>query len=112
MITEEVIHDIYKKFRKPTKEEDLNLDYFFDMLREHHHFKEEDDEIIVEDLDEFNPFRRFLKRGLYAVLEFDKWVAFVFGTHILFFSKIDDKMSVNLRPDDGKKNILDKIFGR
>ncbi|MBD5201680.1 MAG: hypothetical protein HDS85_06500, partial [Bacteroidales bacterium] len=64
----------------------------------------------VGDLDDFNPFHRFLKRALYAVLEFDKWVAFVFPTHILFFSKNDSQMSVHFRPDE-KKNLLGKIFG-
>lgn len=111
MINEEVIKDIYKKFKKPCKEENLNLDYYLDLLAEHHHFVEEGIEIIVVDFDDFNPFRRFLKRALYAVLEFDKWVAFVFATHILFFSKVDNSMSVHFRPDE-EKSLFDKIFGR
>lgn len=111
MITEEVIKDIYKKFNKRAKGEDLNLPHYIDMLKTYHQFHEDEDEVIVADLDDFNPFRRFLKRALYAVLEFDKWVAFVFPTHILFFSKKDNHMSVHFRPDD-KKSLLDKIFGK
>ncbi|MCM1290654.1 MAG: hypothetical protein NC201_00215 [Prevotella sp.] len=111
MITEQVIKDIYKKFNKPSRPDDLNFDYYMDMLSEYHNFIDNGDEIIIQDLDDFNPFKIFLKRALYAVLEFDKWVAFVFPNHILFFSKVDNNMSVHFRPDE-KKGLLDKIFGR
>lgn len=112
MITEEVIKEIYKNYNKPCpKEEDLNLPYFAALLAPHHKLKLEDDEVIVESIEEFSPFKRFLKRGLFAVLEFDRNVAFVFQSHIIFFSKKDDTMSVHFRPAK-KASIFDKIFGR
>lgn len=112
MITEEVIKEIYKNYKKPAKkEEDLNLPYFVEKLSAHHDISLYDDEVIVNNLEEFSPFRRFLKRGLYAVLEFDRNIAFVFKTHILFFSKKDDKLSVHFRPAE-KDSIFSKIFGR
>lgn len=112
MITQEVISEIYKNFNKPAKsEEELNLDYFVTLLSPHHDLQLEEDEIIVNGLDEFSPFKRFLKRGLYAVLEFDKNVAFVFQSHILFFSKRDKNLSVHFRPAS-KRSIFDRIFGR
>ena len=79
MITQEVINEIYKNYNKPCKnEEDLNLPYFVELLKPHHKLKLDDMEVIVESEEEFSPFRRFLKRGLFAVLEFDRNVAFVF----------------------------------
>lgn len=112
MITEEVIKEIYKNYNKPCRNEDeLNLPYFADLLSAHHKLRIDDDEVIVESTEEFSPFRRFLKRGLYAVLEFDRNVAFVFKSHIIFFSKKDDNMSVHFRPAD-KKSFLDRLFGR
>lgn len=112
MITQEVITEIYKTYNKPCKNSDeLNLPYIVELLKEHHNLELHDDEIIVGDLDEFSPFKRFLKRGLYAVLEFDRNVAFVFQSHILFFSKLDDKLSVHFRPME-KRGLLDRIFGR
>lgn len=112
MITQEVISDIYKNYNKPVKNADeLNLPYFVDLLKPHHDLILEDDEVIVGKLDEFSPFKRFLKRGLYAVLEFDHNVAFVFQSHILFFSTIDDRLSVHFRPTE-KRNLFDRIFGR
>lgn len=117
MITEEVIKEIYKNYNKPCKNtEELNLPYFAELLKHHRLNIEDKDEVLVESLDEMNPFKRFLKRGIYAVLEFDRNVAFVFESHILFFNKKDDKMSVNFRPveDSEKKrmNWLNRIFCR
>ena len=112
MITEEVINEIYKNYNKPCKnEEELNLPYFAEILRPFHELRIEDDEVIVESIEEFSPFKRFLKRGLFAVLEFDRNVAFVFQSHIIFFSKKDTNMSVHFRPA-GKRSLFDRIFGR
>ena len=112
MITDEVIKEIYKTYGKPHKHrEELQLEYFIDLLSGFHNMKiVDDDEIIVEDLEEFNPFRRFLIRGLHAVIEFDRYVAFVFQGHILFFSKEDDSLQVHMRPER-KKSLWDSIFG-
>lgn len=114
MITQEVINEIYKNYNKPCKnEEDLNLPYFVELLKPHHKLKLDDMEVIVESEEEFSPFMRFLKRGLFAVLEFDRNVAFVFQSHILFFSKNDNNMAVHFRPAEKKRrSILDAILGR
>lgn len=112
MITDNVIKEIYKKFGKPhRKSEELRLDYFLPMLEENHSIKRIDDEIIIEDLDEFNPFRRFLVRSINAVLEFDKMIAFVFRNHILFLGKEDDQMRVHIKPEK-PKSFFSRIFGR
>lgn len=112
MITEEVINEIYKNYNKPCKhEEELKLPYFVDLLKEHHRINIEGDDVVIESMEEFSPFRRFLKRGLYAVLEFDKNVAFVFRAHILFFSKNSSKLTVHIRPVE-KKSLLGRLFGR
>lgn len=112
MITDEVIKEIYKNYGKPRRKgEDLNLPYFIELLKSHHDLELNDNEIIVKSIEEFSPFRRFLERGIYAVLEFDRNVAFVFQSHILFFSKTDDKVSVHFRPAD-KKSFLDRLFGK
>ncbi|MDE7412214.1 MAG: hypothetical protein K2N05_00285 [Muribaculaceae bacterium] len=112
MITDEVIKEIYKIYGKPHKNrEELQLDYFIDMLSPFHDLKiVDDDEIVVENLEEFNPFRRFLIRGLHAVIEFDRYVAFVFQGHILFFGKEDNSLQVHMRPEK-KRSIWDSIFG-
>lgn len=87
------------------------MEYFVDLLKENHTLLIDDMEVIVKDLYEFNPFRRFLIRSLNAVLEFDKNVAFVFSDHILFFSKHDHNLSVNFKPEE-KSGWLGKILGK
>lgn len=112
MITQEVITEIYKTYNKPCRNwDELNLPYFVELLQPFHQLTLTDDEVIVESLDEFSPFKRFLKRGLYAVLEFDSNVAFVFQSHILFFSKTEPNLSVHFRPSK-KPSLFDRLFGR
>lgn len=112
MITDEVIKEIYKSYNKPAKNEaDLNLPYFSELLKSNHDIDVLDDEVIVNSLEEFSPFRRFLKRGLFAVLEFDRNVAFVFKSHILFFSKTDSNLSVHFRPAQ-RDSIFGRLFGK
>lgn len=112
MITEQVIKEIYQNYNRPAKsEEELNLPYFVALLNPFHSLRVEDGEVVVEGLDEFSPFKRFLTRGLYAVLEFDRNVAFVFKSHILFFSKTDKNLSVHFRPAR-ERSFLARLFGR
>lgn len=111
MINENVINEIYKKFRKPHKNpEDLRLDYFIPILSEHHNIENDGFEIVITDLEEYNPFRRFLIRSLNAVLEFDKMIAFVFRNHILFLGKEDNQMRVHIKPEE-KPSLFKRIFG-
>lgn len=111
MITDEVISEIYKKFRKPELDDsELNLDFFVDLLR-HHDMQVSGDEIVIGNLEEFNPFRRFLKRSLTGIIDFDKVVAFVFRNHILFLGKEEDTIRVHIKPAQ-KKSFLGCLFGR
>lgn len=112
MVTEAVIKEIYKTYKKPpTSREELRLPHYLELLNKHHNLKQDDDEIIIEDLEEFNPFRRFLIRSINAILEFDKVIALVFSNHILFLGKNDKSLRVNFKPED-EKSLFNKIFGR
>ena len=112
MINESVINEIYKKFSKPHKKEsDLRLDYFIPLLNEHHSIESDGFEIVLKDVEEFSPFRRFLIRSLNAVLEFDKLIAFVFRTHILFLGKEDNQLHVHIKPEK-QSSLFSRLFGR
>lgn len=112
MITDSVIKEIYKKFGKKKQNLDKQqMDYFVNLLSEHHNLIDREDCVIINQLEEYNPFRRFLKRNLHAVLEFDKEVAFVFPSHILFLSKESDNIRIHMRLEE-KKSFLQRLFGR
>ncbi len=110
MVTPKVIKEIYKKYTKPPKsEEDLNIPYFLDLLREHHNLVYEEGEIYrVSDPD--NLFGRMLVSRLTIILEFEKYVAFVFDDHILFFDKYSNNMSIHFKPET--RSFLSRLFGK
>lgn len=111
MITDRVIKEIYKKYNKEVKNpQDLRLDHYIKMLAPHHHIRIDNNEVNFEDQEEFSPFRRFLLRSLYGILEFDRQIAFVFRNHILFLSKDSDDMRVHMRPFQEKGNIFKRLF--
>lgn len=114
MITKEVIRDIYKNYSKPNPNRDeLQLPYFKNLLKEHHNLSFDDDEIIFEDMDPYDPFRRILLRNVHAILEFTKLVAFVFPNHILFLGKNSKELRIHFKPEEEEKtSIFGKIFGK
>lgn len=120
MITNEVIREIYKKNKKPPKDlRDLNLEAALLTLKDHHNITLDSEdlskaEVILNDLEEFNPFRRFLVRNLHGVLEFDRMMAFVFRNHILFLGKEDNQLRVHFKPEeeDEDDSFFSRLFGR
>lgn len=111
MITEEVIKEIYKKYKKPPKDaSELELDKYIELLNENHSITSDGFEVILNDLDEFNPFRRFLIRSIIAIIDFEHIVAFVFRDHILFFGKDSASMRVHFKPEE-KQGLFSRIFG-
>ncbi len=125
MITDAVIQEIYKKNRKPPKDlNDLNLPEALYILRQHHDMTVDSEdltkaEVVLNDMEEYSPFRRFLVRSLHAILHFDRQVAFVFRSHILFLNKNNSELRVHFRTeedeeddDDDDRNWLARLFGR
>lgn len=111
MITEKVIKEIYKKFKKAPKNiDDLRIPYFVDLLKQHG-LKFENGEVIVGALEEFNPFRRILARRLHGILEFDRHVAFIAPNHILFLGKNNDAVQVHMKPESNN-HLLNRLFAR
>lgn len=103
MINRKVIKEIYRKYRRPEKNpENLHLDYFQKLLAEANPFEITDDMIVLRQVDEYSPFKRFLIRSLYGVLEFDRTVAFVFPAHIIFLNKSDEGINFYLREEKPK----------
>lgn len=126
MITDEVIREIYDKHRKPPKDlNELNLPEALYILKNHHNITVDsknlnEAEVIINDLEEFNPFRRFLVRSLHGILEFDKMMAFVFRNHILFLGKDDNQLRVHFKPEDDDEedddedgsSFFSRLFGK
>lgn len=112
MITDQVIKEIYKQYNRPPKDRgELELPYYLGMLENVHQIENDDMEVVVKDMEEFNPFRRFLIRSLHAILDLDTFIAFVFQNHILFFDKKTPNVHVNIKPAP-KKSFFGRLFGK
>lgn len=111
MVTKDVIKEIYRKYSSPPKDTaKLEAPYYIEQLRNHHNLVIEGDEIVNKNLDDYNPFRRFLMRRITAILNFDRVIAFAFKQHIIFFDKNSANMHVHFRPE--KKGFFSRLFGR
>lgn len=113
MITSKVIDEIYKNFKKPPKHKSqLQLEHYIEQLAPHHllSLSEDGEEIIIGDLDDFNPFKRFLVNRLTGIVEFDKTVAFAFDNHIIFLDKDTNEMRVHFKSE--KRSLLSRLFRR
>ena len=117
MITKEVIRDIYKEYSRPTENlEDLQIPRYLRMLKPHHNLSFDGDELIFEDMEDFNPFRRILVKNMHTILEFNRYIAFVFPNHILFLGKRTPELHVHFKPDNGdeekakKKSLFKRLF--
>ena len=110
MVTKAVIKELYKKFKEPPEDVGiLNLSYFMELLKEHHPMRIDGGEIVVENVDEYSPFRRMLIKRLTGVMEFNKYVAFVMQEHILFFEKRGKGILLHLIPTK-KKSRINEFF--
>lgn len=117
MITKEVIKDIYKQYSKPAESVDeLQIPHFLRILQPHHHLAFDGDELIFEDMEDFNPFRRILVKNMHTILEFNRYIAFVFPNHILFLGKRTPELHVHFKPHEEesekvkKKSLFQRLF--
>lgn len=113
MITPKVLKEIYKKYDKPPKDvEELRLPYFLELLSKFHNLTVSPDkeEIIIEDLDNFNPSKRLLIKRITGILEFNRMVAFAFNNHIVLFQKDSPDMRIHFKPE--KKGFFSRLFGK
>ncbi len=91
------------------------MDYFQQMLAASNPFEITEDMIVLRQVEEYSPFKRFLIRSLCGIIEFDRTVAFVFTSHIIFLNKTDDGISFYLREEDepqGYWKVFRKLFRR
>lgn len=112
MVTKRVIKELYQRFNAPPKDVSvLNLSHHMDILREYHPMKIDGDEIIVENVEEYSPFRRMLIKRITGIIEFNKYVAFVMTEHIFFFEKRGREISLHFLPIK-KKSWIKRFLGR
>lgn len=112
MITQKVIDQLYKTYRKPPlSADDLDIDLLFTHLFEFHDIAIDDHaNLIINSLPEDSPFRVIPLSHIHAIVEFENRIGIVLHSSIIFLNKRDSRSSIHVRMP--RQNLLDKIFSR
>ncbi|MDE6101232.1 MAG: hypothetical protein K2G01_09330 [Paramuribaculum sp.] len=112
MITQKVIEQLYKTYKKPpVTADDLDIDLLFIHVLENHDIAIDDHaNLIVGSLPVGSPFHKIPLGHIHAIVEFENRIAIVLHSSILFLNKYDSRSNVHIRMP--KRSLLDKIFAR
>lgn len=99
MITNSVIKEIYKRYRKRQKSiDDLEVELLFERLHPSHEIELVGDSLRVGSVPIESPFRDIALSAICKILDFEKHVAIVMHSSILFLNKEDNGVSVHIKP--------------
>lgn len=109
MVTSKVIDTLYRTYKKrPASPDELDLALLFDpKIEENHHVSLTPETLSIGSLPEESPFHTLLLKNIHAIVEFDRELAIVLHSSILFLSKRD--ASVNLHIKMQKLGILQRL---
>ena len=114
MITKEVIKEVYRKYRKKPKSIDcLQVGLLFDAVGETHDIEIVDDKIVINSVESTSLFHKIALSRVHGIVNFEKTIAIVFHSSILFLDKYEPKQSVHIKPQP--RTFMEKIkkmFGR
>ena len=108
MITKKIINKIYRKYNAPVGEDiKPQLESVAEYLKGKHQIVLKNDIVELSDLSEDSPFRRIPIDRIYGLVNFEKAVAIVLPTCILFLSKENSNINIHIRLP--KETIMEKI---
>lgn len=112
MITQKVIDSIYKKYKnRPASADELDIALLFEHLLDTHDIEIDDHaNLIVNSLPPESPFHKIELSRIHAIIEFEKTVAIVLHSSIVFLNKHDHESFVHIRPP--KLSLMDKLRAR
>lgn len=113
MINKKVIETIYKKYKKlPQSTDDLNIALLFEGVTPEHGIEIDGNDLIINSVDPLSPFHMLPLSGVHAIIEFERHVAIVMHSSIIFLNKEDNGVSVHIKqePRSFSRRFLD-IFG-
>ena len=108
MITKKIINKIYRKYNTPVGEDiKPQLDSIIEYLKDKHKIILKNDIVELADLSEDSPFRRIPMYRIYGLVNFERAIAIVLPTCILFLSKESSNINIHIRLP--KETIIEKI---
>lgn len=108
MINNKVIDSIYKKFSKcPSSIDQLNIPLLFEAVHEDHAIEIKGHDLIINSQDPWSPFHTIDLHRVHAILDFDKYVAVVMHSSIIFIGKKNDDIHIHIKSI--KPSLTDRV---
>lgn len=99
MITNSVIKEIYKRYRKrPKSIDDLEVELLFERLHPSHEIELVGDSLRIGSVPKESPFCDIALSTICRIVDFEKHVAIVMHSSILFLNKENDGVTVHIKP--------------
>lgn len=101
MITGQVIETLYKKYKnRPASPDELDISVIFDddLADIHGLTISPEDKLIIGSVDPASPFHSIPMSHIHAFVVFERWVAIVLHSSIIFLNRKEPKVSLNLKP--------------
>lgn len=114
MITKEVIKEVYKKYRKKPKSIDrLDVALLRGKVGETHGIEIVDNKIVINSLAPSSLFNKISLSRVHGIVNFEKTIAIVLHSSILFLDKDEPKQNIHIKPQP--QTFMEKVkmwFGR
>lgn len=112
MVTKKVIQQLYKQYRQPPKSADeLDISLLFDYAAENHGIFIDEDSLYIGSVDPKSPFASIPLSRICQIVEFERFLAIVLHSSIIFLGKEDSEVHVHIRMDDHDRpaSIWDRL---
>lgn len=108
MINNKVINSIYKKYSKrPSSIDQLNIPLLFEAAHDDHAIEINGHDLIINSQEPWSPFHTIDLNRVHAILDFDRYVAVVLHSSIVFIGKKNSEIHIHIKPI--KPSITDRM---
>ncbi len=108
MITKKTIKSIYRRYRKsPADIDDLNVGALFQEDMSLHKVKIDDGKLVIGSLDSRSPFRAIPLSGVNAIVNFDRHVAIVLHSSIIFLGRGSSAIDVHVKME--RPSVIERL---
>ena len=98
MITKKVINELYKKYRKlPKSPDELDISTLFECAADNHGIKIDGDVVVIDSIEPSSLFHRINLDRIHGIVKFEKTVAVVLHSSILFLNTDDNGVNVHIK---------------
>lgn len=108
MITQKVIDEIYRKYRRhPKKVEELHLQILSNVFGDMDIVRVDNENVVFTSSEQAEPARKIEIRRINGVIEFDRHVAIVLPASIIFITK--ETGAINIHIKEVRPTLMDRL---